>query len=200
MFFHVLLTTKCDLKCKYCYEKSLEDMDADFGGFQVDYSLPSEISYNIGLLKNFCEKDPEPVLIFYGGEPMLCIEKIKQIMDGIWAKHVVIQTNGLHLNRLEPEYVNRFSSIFVSIDGDEETTNYYRGRGVYQRVIDNVRLVRQRRFEGEIVARMTVMEETDIYQQVMWLLDNPDHSFSSVHWQIDAGFWKTDFSKRAFGK
>jgi len=200
MFFHILLTTRCDLQCKYCYEKSCEDMEADFGDFKVDYSLPSEISYDIGLLTKFCEKDPEPVLIFYGGEPMLCIGKIKQIMDEVKARHFVIQTNGLHLNRLEPEYVNRLCSIFVSIDGDEELTNYYRGKGVYRRIIENVRLVRRNGFEGEIVARMTVMEETDIYEQVMWLLNNSDHSFSSIHWQLDAGFWKKDFSKRPFAK
>ena len=65
MFFHVLLTTNCDLKCRYCYEKSCEDMDDDFGDLDVDYSVPDEISYDIGLLKKFCEKDPEPVLIFW---------------------------------------------------------------------------------------------------------------------------------------
>lgn len=200
MFFHVLLTTKCDLQCKYCYEKSLEDMEADFGDFEVDYSLPTEISYDIGLLRKFCEKDPEPILIFYGGEPMLCIGKIKQIMDRVRAKHFVIQTNGLHLNRLEPEYVNRLCSIFVSIDGGEELTNYYRGNGVYRTIIENIRLVKRNRFEGEMVARMTVMEETDIYGQVMWLLNNSDHSFSSIHWQLDAGFWKNDFQKRPFAK
>lgn len=200
MFFHVLLTTKCDLQCKYCYEKSCEDMGADFRDFEVDYSLPSEISYDIDLLRKFCEKDPEPVLIFYGGEPMLCIGKIRQIMDRVRAKHFLVQTNGLHLNRLGQEYVNRLCSIFVSVDGDEELTDYYRGKGVHRRVIENVKLVRRNGFEGEIIARMTVMEETDIYEQVMWLLNNPDYSFSSVHWQLDAGFWKNDFSKRPFAK
>jgi len=200
MFFHVLLTTKCDLQCKYCYGKSCEDMDADFGDFEVDYSLPSEITYDIEVLRKFFEKDPEPVIIFYGGEPMLCIGKMKQIMDRVRAKHFVVQTNGLHLNRLEPEYVNRLCSIFVSIDGDEELTNYYRGNGVYRRIVENVRLVRRNGFKGELIARMTVMEETDIYEQVMWLLNNPDYSFHSVHWQLDAGFWKNDFPERPFAK
>ncbi|UCC59217.1 MAG: TIGR04084 family radical SAM/SPASM domain-containing protein [Candidatus Bathyarchaeum sp.] len=200
MFFHVLLTPNCDLKCRYCYEKSCEDMNADFGDFEVDYSVPNEISYDIGLLKKFCEKDPEPVLIFYGGEPILCIDKMKQIMDSIEAKIFVIQTNGLHLNRLEPEYVNRLSTIFVSLDGDEELTDFYRGKGVYRKVIENIKLIRKNGFEGELIARMTLMEETDIYKNVMWLLNNPDHPFSSIHWQLDAGFWKNDFSKRPFAE
>jgi uncharacterized protein len=175
-------------------------MNTDFGDFEVDYSVPNEISYDLGLLKKFCEKDPEPVLIFYGGEPMLCIDKIKRIMDSVAAKHFVIQTNGLHLKRLEPEYVKRLSAIFVSLDGDERLTDFYRGKGVYRRVIENVRFIRRNGFEGEIIARMTVMEETDIYKSVRWILNNPDHSFSSIHWQLDAGFWKNDFSKRSFAK
>ncbi len=175
-------------------------MSADFGDFQVDYSVPAEINYDIGLLKKFFEKDPEPVLIFYGGEPMLCIEKMKQIMDNIEAKQFIIQTNGLHLNKLEPEYVNKLSTLFVSLDGNEKLTDFYRGKGVYRRVVRNIKTIKRNGFKGEIIARMTAMEETDIYESVKWLLNNPDYSFSSIHWQLDAGFWKNDYPKRPFAE
>jgi putative peptide-modifying radical SAM enzyme len=173
-------------------------MDADFGDFKVDYEVPDEITYDIDALEKFVRKDPKPVMIFYGGEPMLCIDKIKQIMDNVGAKQFNIQTNGLHLNRLPMEYVNRLTMIFVSVDGTEELTDYYRGKGVYRRVTENINAIRKNGFEGEIVARMTLMEETDIYRNVRWLLNNPDHSFSSIHWQLDAGFWQNDFHKRNF--
>ena len=196
MFYHVLLTTKCDLKCKYCYEKSLKEMETEFENFEVDYSVPSKISYSITALKEFIEKDPNAGIIFYGGEPLLCIKDMENIMDNIKAKYFIIQTNGLHLDKIKPEYLNRLHTIFVSIDGDEALTDYYRGEGVYRRIIRNLRIIRERGFKGEIIARMTVMEETDIYKQVLWLLDNPDFSFSSVHWQIDAGFWRSDLPER----
>lgn len=197
MFFHLLLTTNCDLQCRYCYGKSCDDMDTEFD-FDVDYDVPDKISYDIKVLKEFIRKDPEPVLIFYGGEPMLCNDKIKQIMDSVPVKQFNIQTNGLHLNQLEKEYTNRFTSIFVSLDGTEKLTDYYRGKGVYRKVIENINFIRRNGFEGEIVARMTLMEETDILENVKWLLNNPDHSFGSIHWQLDAGFWKNDFHKRNF--
>jgi len=126
---------------------------------------------------------------------VLCIDKIKQIMNHVHVKQFNIQTNGLHLNRLEPEYMNRLSTIFVSIDGTEKLTDY-RGKGVYRKIIENVKKIRKNGFEGEIISRMTIMEETDIYENVRWLLNNPDHSFSSIHWQLDAGFWKNDFQKK----
>lgn len=199
MFFHILLTTECDLQCKYCYGKSCEDIDSDFN-FNIDYSVPKKISYNIDSLAAFCEKDPNCIISFYGGEPTLSLREIKEIMDNVKATHFLIQTNGLHLDKLDLEYTNRFHTILVSIDGDPALTDHYRGAGVYHRVVDNLRTIRRSGFQGEIIARMTVMEETNIFKEVKWLLQNEDFSFSSIHWQLDAGFWKNDFAKRPFEK
>jgi uncharacterized protein len=199
MFFHLFLTTECDLQCKYCYDKSCDDIDSEFQ-FNIDYSLPKKIDYNMDWLATFCEKDPNCVLSFYGGEPTLCLNEIREIMDNVKATHFLIQTNGLHLDELEPAYTNRFHTILVSIDGTQALTNYYRGAGVYQRVVENIKTIRRNGFHGEIIARMTVAEETDIAKEVKWLLHNKDFSFSSVHWQLDAGFWKNDFARRPFEK
>ncbi|MEM2971734.1 MAG: TIGR04084 family radical SAM/SPASM domain-containing protein [Candidatus Bathyarchaeia archaeon] len=198
VFFHVILTTACNLECRYCFGEAIEDFNSDFNDFDVDYSLPKKIGYNIDMLNNFCKKDSNCTLIFYGGEPLLCINEIKQIIDCVKAKYFIIQTNGLLLHKLEPAYVNRFHTIIASIDGDENLTDYYRGRGVYRKVIDNLKLVKSRGFKGEIIARMTVMEQTDIYRQVLWLLNNEEFPFSSVHWQLNAGFWSNDYPKRNF--
>ncbi|MEM2995251.1 MAG: TIGR04084 family radical SAM/SPASM domain-containing protein [Candidatus Bathyarchaeia archaeon] len=192
------MTTACNLECRYCFGEAIEDFNSDFNGFDVDYSLPQKINYDVDVLNNFCKKDSDCTLIFYGGEPLLCTSEIRQIMDCVAAKHFIIQTNGLLLDRLEPSYVNRFHTIIVSIDGDEALTDYYRGEGVHRKVVNNLKLVKSRGFRGEIIARMTVMEQTDIYRQVLWLLNNADFPFTSVHWQLNAGFWSNDYSKRNF--
>jgi putative peptide-modifying radical SAM enzyme len=173
-------------------------VDDSFSGFNVDYHLPKKTRYDVALLDKFCRRDLECVLTFYGGEPLLCIDDIQRIMDNVKAKHFMIQTNGLLLDRLEPKYVNRFHTILVSIDGDEALTDFYRGRGTFRKVIDNLKLIKRNGFNGELIARMTVMEQTDIYKQVTWLLNNSDFPFSSVHWQLNAGFWKNDFARRDF--
>lgn len=198
MFFHVIVTTECNLECRYCYGEACEDVDEDFSNFEVDYSLPRKISYDLESLNKFCIKDPDCVLTFYGGEPLLCAEEIKKIMDNVQAKLFMIQTNGMLLDRLEAEYVNRFHTILVSIDGDEALTDFYRGKGTFRKVTDNLKLIVQNGFKGELIARMTVMEQTDINKQVRWLLANDEFSFSSVHWQLNAGFWKNDFDRRDF--
>jgi len=156
------------------------------------------MAYSVQALKNFLQEDPSPVLVFYGGEPLLQIPKMKAVMEMIpWARFV-IQTNALLLDRLDKQYLERFSAIFASIDGDEALTDYYRGRGTYRRVTNNLKTIREEGFKGEIVARMTVGEETEIDSQVLKLVENPNIPISSVHWQLDALFWQNDFPKRHF--
>jgi uncharacterized protein len=199
MYFHLLLTTECDLQCTYCYGKACDDIDSEFA-FDVDYSLPKAMNYSPASLAAFCQKDPDCVLSFYGGEPTLRLETLRAIMDNVKVKHFLMQTNGLHLHELESEYTNRLHTILVSIDGRPQLTDHHRGAGVYRRVIDNLQHVTAHGFQGEIIARMTVTEQTDIFNEVRWLLQNPDFAFSSVHWQLDAGFWQNDFAKRPFQK
>jgi putative peptide-modifying radical SAM enzyme len=200
MNFYVTLTTNCNLKCKYCYEKSCEDFGSDFHGLAIDYSIPSSLAYGTDVLRSFLEQDSDPVIIFYGGEPLLQIKRLKEIMDAVPNAHFVIQTNGLTLDRLDSKYLNRLESIFVSLDGDEALTDYYRGRGTYRKVADNLRRVRELGFPGEIVARMTVAEATEIDTQVLALINGGKLPISSVHWQLDALFWQNDYPKRRFSE
>jgi putative peptide-modifying radical SAM enzyme len=200
MFFHVILTTECNSQCTYCYGEALEDADGEIPEIDVDYSLPSKINYDLEILERFCGQDPNCILTFYGGEPLLCTDQIEQIMDRTAAKLFIMQTNGLLLDRLKARYLNRFHTILVSIDGERSLTDFYRGDGTFKKVINNLKLAKKNGFQGELIARMTVMESTDIYDQVRWLLRNDEFSFSSVHWQLNAGFWKADYARRGFEK
>ena len=198
--YYITLTTKCNLKCKYCYGKSCEDFGSDFHDIEIDYSVPSSMNYDAEILRRFLERDQHPAIIFYGGEPLLRIERMKEIMDAIPAAQFILQTNGLLLEEVGPGYLNRFDSIFVSLDGDEALTDYYRGNGTYRRVMNNLRAIREDGFSGEIVARMTVAEETEIDKSVLSLISGVETPISSVHWQLDALFWQNDYAKRQFAK
>jgi radical SAM protein with 4Fe4S-binding SPASM domain len=65
--------------------------------------------------------------------------------------------------------------------------------------MDNVRKIRIRGYKNELIARMTVTEDTDITQAVRWLAENPDYSFTSIHWQLDANF-SGDYRRRRFAE
>ena len=198
MHVFVTLTSECNLKCKYCYGKCAEDFGSDYGDFLIDYSIPDEMSYDITTLRNFSEQKPLESLVFYGGEPLLRIKKMQDVIDNVYSTKFILQTNGLLLDKLEPHYLNKLDTILVSIDGDEKLTDHYRGNGVYKKVLKNVSTLRNRGFEGELIARMTVGEETYIDESVMHLLFIKDRVFNSVHWQLDAQFWKNDFNPHKF--
>lgn len=190
MFYHIIMTPACNLQCRYCFGKTCDDFICD-NNQEYDESIPLDITYEIETLKKFIQKDNNPTLTFYGGEPLLKIKKIKEIMDNIEARYMM-QTNGILLNQLPQNYINNFHTILVSIDGDQTLTNLNRGKGTYEKVMNNIKSLN---FNGELIARMTVDEETDIYKAVTHLVEQ---GFNSIHWQIDAMFWKNDYKDRNF--
>ena len=90
----------------------------------------------------FLKKDPSPTLTFYGGEPLLRTDLIERIVREAPVKRFMMQTNGILLDRIPPEIVNRFVTILVSLDGRKELTDANRGAGVYDRVMENIRKIR----------------------------------------------------------
>lgn len=198
LYYHVILTDDCNLCCSYCRAKAFGPESAGCSnGVEIDEDLSPDLAYDIGTLCTFLARDPDPVVTFYGGEPLLRTDLVMEIMDRAPAQRFMIQTNGILLHELPQEYVNRFATILVSLDGPEALTDAHRGAGTYRRVMENVKTVVAGGFRGELIARMTVAEDTGIEDAVMYLADNPDHSFSSIHWQLDANF-TPDFPRRDF--
>jgi len=181
MLYFIVTTTKCNLKCRYC------------GNDPRFIPEPLTPSYDIETLKKFLSGDEKLIVCFYGGEPLLNIEFIEEVMDEIEAFKWVVQTNGLHLNKLKPKYLRRFDTILVSIDGREEITDYYRGRGVYRRVLENCKLIRERGFKGDLIARMVISGKSDVYTDVRHLAEM--ELFDHVHWQIDAMYDYPPYSR-----
>jgi putative peptide-modifying radical SAM enzyme len=201
MYFHLILTDNCNLCCSYCRAKAFLDLEEcrDEQAVEIDGDIPVELAFDLELLYAFLKKDPSPTLTFYGGEPLLRADLIERIVREAPVQRFMMQTNGLLLDRLPAEIVNRFTTILVSLDGRKDLTDSNRGEGVYDKVIKNVRQLRKNGYTGELIARMTVTERTDIVDAVHWLSENPDYRFTSIHWQLDANF-TGDFSKRMFAE
>jgi uncharacterized protein len=203
MIYHIVTHPDCNLCCEYCAGKSFDEPENDI----KFTSTPSSPVYNAKELAKFLEKDADkPVsIIFYGGEPLMNIPFIEEIMNSCEIEKVVnnflIQTNGTLFHKLDKKYVNKFHTILVSIDGDQVTTNKNRGEGTYEKVIKNLKEIKENGFAGEMIARMTVEEPTNFFEDVSFLINqngqNNDFVFSSIHWQLDANMWH-DYEKRDF--
>ncbi len=181
MLYIIFLTGICNLKCEYC------------GGTIPEEVMPFEIKYNIDQLKEFMKGDSNAVVAFYGGEPLLRINIMKEMMDALNAKHFVVQTNGIFLSRIPEKYLKRLDAILVSIDGRSEVTDFYRGRGVYKTIVNEIEKIRDI-YKGDLIARMVVTEKSDIYREVTHLLSLP---FDHIHWQLNV-VWAPENSWKDF--
>lgn len=199
VFFHLYMTDDCNLACRYCRGKLFEG-EEDESGITSDIAVDLPLEFDRSLispLKRFLAADPDPILTFIGGEPLLKRDLICEIMDQVPSTRFMLQTNGILLDTVPGAYRNRFETILISIDGNEERTDQNRGSGVYRQVLSNARLLREEGFAGELIARMTVHEGTDIAGSVLHLASLEDSPFTSIHWQIDANF-SGDYRKRHF--
>jgi len=196
MFYHLITSNTCNLNCKYCGEKAFDEPD-EFP--EPTCELDNKIRYTIPHLKQFLKNTKNNTITFYGGEPLLNIEQIMLVMDNLKNTRFMIQTNGILLDKLPARYTNKFHTILVSLDGNKKTTNKNRGKGTYEKVIQNLKFIKKNGFKGEIIARMTI-ENQDIYKSVLHLLTNKEFSFTSIHWQQDANFWFNDWKKRDYKK
>ncbi|KAL0232839.1 hypothetical protein GEMRC1_011586 [Eukaryota sp. GEM-RC1] len=173
MLFFLFTTSKCNKCCKYCGNVPIEDL------------MPAMPSVTIPQLKTFLSTSPDDsnTIVFYGGEPLLNIPFLYSVMDNIDARFV-LQTNGTLLHKLNNDYLSRISSILVSIDGIPSVVDEWRGRNTYKNVMEQVSNLRNRGFTGDLIARMTISKDADIYRDARHLLSH-EVSFDHIHWQLD---------------
>jgi len=170
-FLLLQVTQDCNLRCKYCvysgnYENrthSLEEMDFDLAKRSIDFFVErtSEV--------------PEITLGFYGGEPMLRMDLIKQCVSYIKSQvpdkkiRFNMTTNGtlLSVNNARYLYENDFS-IMISLDGDEESHNINRifkanGKGSFEVIMRNLKRIRDEipEFIGNVSFNTVLNHNTD---------------------------------------
>ncbi|MRD74166.1 radical SAM protein [Rhodocyclus tenuis] len=169
----LLTTLKCNLKCTYC-SLGVGDM----------LGSQTELKYDIEQLAAFVDAQlagKEIYVTFYGGEPTLNLPMMKQVMQRFPGFRYQLQTNGTLLDNLPDWVLHKLSNVLVSIDGGEETTDGFRGRGVWRQVQKNVAHVRDR-IGGTVTARVTWGKPTTSFEE----LDDLAESFDYLYWQFVA--------------
>lgn len=140
------ITQKCNLQCKYCvYSGKYKNRS------HTNKSMPLNIA--IKAIDFFIEHSigsPEIFVSFYGGEPILELDLIKECVSYIKIKsegkrvNYSLTTNGTLLNRKAVEYfVENDFGILISLDGPKEIHNKERvyafnGNGTFDTIIKNI--------------------------------------------------------------
>lgn len=142
----IMPTFDCNFKCKYCFETSNK--------LRLDHEIEEGIK---NFLRVRSKKIKNLYITWFGGEPLLEIDKILSLMDylqylsrthGFYLKQNMI-TNGFYLtaqlaNKLSGYGCNNFQ---ITLDGFKETHDYLRpladGSGSFDQLISNLREIRK---------------------------------------------------------
>jgi len=155
------LTQRCNLRCTYCFysgrygnrEHSDLDISFDIATKALDYAFSRSI-------------DAEALSVgFYGGEPLLMIDLIKDCVSYIEEHYngrrvqYNITTNGTLLTKNVYKYLkDKDFSILVSIDGPkpihDSNRKFKNGTGSYDRIIKNLASIEE--FDSESVRRIGI--------------------------------------------
>ncbi|HEX5634428.1 MAG TPA: radical SAM protein [Gemmatimonadales bacterium] len=161
-------TLQCNLKCSYCSE-SVGEVRGSAG----------HVGYPIAALRRFVDTHLAGLAVyatFYGGEPTLNVAFMGEVMREFPGFGYQLQTNGTLLHRVPGEILARLDNILVSVDGGRETTDGYRGRGVYNRVMRNLARVRGQ-VRGTLTARVTWGHAGTTLEEIEGLLESFDYVY-----------------------
>lgn len=149
------VTDACNLRCKYCgYADLYEGYDTRENLMLPFYKAKLLIDYLYKLWEsNKNDNVTDPISIgFYGGEPLLNVPFIKQVIDYIESLEPVgktffynMTTNAILLDRYMDFFVQKKFNMLISLDGDEAGQSYRvdpSGKNSFDRVFENVQLLR----------------------------------------------------------
>lgn len=133
VWLHV--TSKCNLKCPYCYSyvrNDMRDLRGDIWKKVVNEAKEMNVSK----------------LIISGGEPLLRKDLFEIISDKEANAYLI--TNGtLVTEEIAVQIAEKFRWIEVSLDGpSEEVNRFTRGEGNFERTVKGIELLRKHKFDA----------------------------------------------------
>lgn len=136
------ITPLCNLKCVMCGQRGVK------GVLKGNYAY--EESKKIVPIERYKELVDEvapkkPVFYMWGGEPFM-YPKFMDLAEYISDSGCIlsVNTNGTFLAENAERIVrNKWTGIFVSLDGFEETNDAIRGKGSYKRVVEGFKAINE---------------------------------------------------------
>ncbi len=169
----------CNLRCSYCFASTGDFgvgrklLDLQTGKQAIDFLLTHS-----GNRKNL-------ELDFFGGEPLMNFEVVKQIVEYARSKEseygknfrFTITTNGILLTDPIMDYINQeMSNVVLSIDGRKEVNDRVRmrcdGSGSYDKIVPNYQRLVEKRGHDQYYVRGTFTKyNLDFAEDVFHLND-----------------------------
>ena len=157
---HFQLTRKCNLRCWFCGQWGKKGFFSDAYGTEMCFDDWKKV---IGSLMRCRENTGvSPSVILWGGEPLMCpdFDRLAEYLKQNDFETGMV-TNGVLLDKHLEVCKSAVSKIYVSIDGTKEIHNNIRGRGVFEKVIENLKLL-----QHDNVTVMSVLSDALLYNLI----------------------------------
>lgn len=169
----------CNMRCRYCFAST-----GNFGGERTLMS-PETGKKAIDFLIGASGKRRNLEVDFFGGEPLLNFDAVKEIVEYAKGKEYecgknfrfTITTNALKLDENMKRYINeKMDNIVLSIDGRKDTNDRMRtgadGSGTYDRIMPRIKdMAESRKHENYYVRGTFTGENKDFSKDVLHLAD-----------------------------
>lgn len=133
----IQLTNKCNLRCKHCCVDAGEsiDMNVELSTDEIKEIFDKVIRWK-----------PRNIMLS-GGEPMYRkdFKELLEYLRNNYSGKIVLSTNAMLINENNIRWLVNWCDAFeISIDGvDEDTCSAVRGKGVFNKVCESVRLIKK---------------------------------------------------------
>lgn len=119
---YIVMGIRCNFNCKYCYEKKMHQEDCSVSPKLINYLT------RLTEIRPFTSKDNPVHIIFWGGEPLLYLNVIKEIIGSLKGLPFAFGTvsNGLLFTQGIVDFFNE-NNISVAISNDGANTKFTRG-------------------------------------------------------------------------
>lgn len=133
---HFQITKMCNLHCWFCGQWGSKGFFSDSDGSPMTYADWERVTASLSRVK------PLPSVILWGGEPLVSPD-FGKIVSLLHTKgfELGIVTNGVFIDKWADILKSCFKVIYVSIDGPENIHDKIRGKGVYKKVMSNLKLL-----------------------------------------------------------
>ncbi|MDD6033930.1 MAG: thioether cross-link-forming SCIFF peptide maturase, partial [Oscillospiraceae bacterium] len=173
----------CNLRCKYCFAST-----GEYGGRRQLMSFETG-KRAIDFLISHSGNRRNLELDFFGGEPLMNFEVVKQVVayareqEKLHGKNFrfTITTNGMLLTDDKIDFINQeMSNVVLSLDGRKEVNDYFRpcvnGSGSYDIIVPKFQRLVEKRHGQQYYVRGTFTKR------------NLDFSKDVLHFYDDLGF------------
>lgn len=147
------VTGLCNLKCVYCcYGDYYDGFDSNRFNMSFD-KAKNIIDYLFYFWKNerICNPDIDFYISFYGGEPLLNFDLIKEIIEYSTSKlkkyrnvKYSMTTNAVLLDKYIDYLVDKNVLLLVSLDGNSDGNGFrvnFEGKSCYDKIYNNIKYI-----------------------------------------------------------